>query len=88
MTLGTLSRILLLAALFAVQGVVDASLLSAHDLDTPGDKLLTFDSKSGLEWLDVPLTLGLSPNQVLSGAGGIFRAASVMRRTKKSWHWR
>jgi cysteine-rich repeat protein len=44
--------------------------LEEIDLLAPGDGLVTRDSASGLDWLDVPQTAGLTYNQVLGGAGG------------------
>ncbi len=44
--------------------------LTAADLNAVGDGLLTQDSDSGLEWLDLTLTDGLSVSQILAGAGG------------------
>lgn len=57
-----------------------ASLISA-DLLTPNDGLLTMDSQSGLEWLDVTATQGQSYDAVTSGYGGFvnlgFRYATI-----------
>ena len=47
----------------------NASLMEA-DLNTIGDGLLTIDSSTQLEWLDVTATMFLSVNEILSGAGG------------------
>ena len=45
--------------------------LTEVDLFASGDALVTRDSVTGLDWLDLPLTLGLSHNEiVLDGAGG------------------
>lgn len=46
------------------------ALLIERDLLAPGDGLVTRDTDTGLEWLDATLTLDLSTNQVLAGAGG------------------
>lgn len=46
-----------------------ASLIE-RDLFTPGDQLLTFDTTSGLEWLDLDQTTLMSSNDFLAGAGG------------------
>jgi hypothetical protein len=40
------------------------------DLFAPGDALVTRDTDTGLDWLDVPLTTNLSFDQVQGGAGG------------------
>lgn len=52
--------------------------LSVADLATAGDGLLTVDSDSGLAWLDVSLTRGMSLDEVANGAwiGQGFRLAT------------
>ena len=50
-------------------GVANASLIS-QDLAAPGDNHLTYDSGTGLTWLDVTNTYRVSPNDVLAGFGG------------------
>jgi PEP-CTERM motif-containing protein len=40
--------------------------LIEQNLNAPGDKLITFDDVSGLEWLDLTATLSFSYNQVLA----------------------
>lgn len=64
----------LLAFFFAACVVVGTTpaqaVLLERDLQRAGDALLTFDEASGLEWLDLPLTTGLSASAVLTGAGG------------------
>jgi hypothetical protein len=53
----------LLAGMFAVaMGGAQAALIES-DLNTVGDGLITIDTAAGLEWLDVPATLGLSFDQ-------------------------
>jgi len=47
----------------------NATLVST-DLALPGDGLLTYDSATGLQWLDLTATLGKSVNEVLGGYGG------------------
>lgn len=44
------------------------------DLGSPGDGLLTLDTSTGLRWLDVDATLGLTAAQVLAGEGGWIRS--------------
>ena len=44
------------------------AILMEQDLFAPGDKLITFDSATGLQWLDVDQTLGLSFNQDLASS--------------------
>ena len=46
-----------------------AALISA-DLLAPGDGLITRDTATNLDWLDLTPTIGLSFNQVAGGAGG------------------
>lgn len=59
---------LLLGSLAA--GVAQASTLSSQDLLQPGDGLVTFDSRTNLQWLDVTATLGVSQYDILGGSGG------------------
>ena len=40
------------------------AVLIERDWQTPGDALLTYDTDTGLEWLDVPATSDMSYNQV------------------------
>lgn len=40
------------------------------DLSTPGDALITLDTNTGLEWLDLTLTVGQSYSAVAGGSGG------------------
>jgi hypothetical protein len=42
----------------------------SQDLFASGDGLITLDTGTNLEWLDVTETFGLSADQVLAGAGG------------------
>lgn len=48
----------------AQAGLIELDLLAA------GDGLITLDTDTGLQWLDVTATTGLSVNQVLGGVGG------------------
>ncbi len=50
-------------------GAADATLISM-DLDYNGDNLITRDTETGLDWLDLTVTRNLSINQVLNGASG------------------
>jgi len=56
-------------ALLLAAPLASANLVS-RDLLARDDGLLTLDTATGLEWLDVSLTKGLSVNEVLGGAGG------------------
>jgi hypothetical protein len=58
----------LLAQLFLAQSAQAA--LIAGDLVTAGDGLITKDSRTGLEWLDLTATQGASFDAVASGLGG------------------
>ena len=57
----------LLLASFSLSA--NANLISI-DLFSVGDNLVTKDTKTGLEWLDLTETQNLSPRQILEGAGG------------------
>jgi hypothetical protein len=49
------------------------------DWKTPGDKLITKDTASGLEWLDLTVTKGMSFNQVVAATqeGGALRGFRI-----------
>ena len=69
------SRLLgaLCACLIFPPVIVSADLISV-DWKTPGDGLITRDTNSGLEWLDLTVTVGRSANDIRSQilAGGEF----------------
>src|SRR5215831_1623366 len=44
--------------------------LTSMDLLAPGDGLITRDTATSLDWLDLTPTVGLSFNQVAGGVGG------------------
>lgn len=69
-----LLTVVLVAALFMLSGPTAHAAVSARDWQTPGDGLLTLDTATGLQWLDVTVTQGLSWNAVTSqlGEGGRF----------------
>ena len=46
------------------------AVLQETDLAEPGDHLVTHDTATGLDWLDVPQTAGLSYDDIRGGAGG------------------
>jgi hypothetical protein len=74
------SPLTLLAQVFLAQSAQAA--LLAGDLVTTGDGLITKDSRTGLEWLDLTLTRGASYDALVSGFGGYttqngFRFASA-----------
>lgn len=60
----------LILLFFATAWNVSHASLIERDLFTPGDQLLTFDTTSGLEWLDLDQTTIMSSNDFLAGAGG------------------
>lgn len=64
-------RALILAFIITIGsfGSTDATPLTSADLFSIGDGKLTRDSISGLEWLDIPETFGLSKNDIDNGAG-------------------
>ena len=57
------------AVLLTVGGLASGELLEAN-LHAPGDGLITRDTRTGLDWLDLTETVGLSLNEILGGAGG------------------
>lgn len=61
-----LAALLLASPLTAIAGQA----LKSTDLISANDNLLTFDRNTGLEWLDVSVTKGLTVDQVLAGEGG------------------
>ncbi len=46
------------------------AILMSRDFISGGDELLTFDSDTGLEWLDLSETLDQSYNSIIGGYGG------------------
>ncbi len=69
----SIASVAALIFLFLGPGTAQAVLIEG-DLASPGDKLLTRDTASGLVWLDLTQTVNLSVNQVLGGAGGFIAA--------------
>jgi hypothetical protein len=55
--------------IFGITGTASADLVS-RNLNHPGDNLLTLDTATGLEWLNVPLTANVSYDAVSAGFGG------------------
>jgi hypothetical protein len=64
----TAAALVLLTSLAVNSG--QASTLSSQDLLHAGDGLVTFDSRTNLQWLDVPATQGVSQYDILDGSGG------------------
>ncbi len=73
------SPALLLLALLSASSIANAALSSRDLVFGTGDKLLTFDSGTQLEWLDVTQTLNHSFDNVVSqlGIGGQFAGFHV-----------
>ena len=61
---------LALVAIVATHGSNASATLVAVDLFTAGDGLLTRDTGSGLDWIDVTATVSRSYNDIEAGAGG------------------
>ncbi len=68
-----MKRIFLCAALLLGVSNANASLISANDA-VYGAGSLTQDSDTGLEWLDLTISRGLSYNSVINGVGNSFLA--------------
>jgi hypothetical protein len=62
-------RCLLLALAASLPALPAAAVLVSVDLFSAGDGLITRDTDTGLDWLDVPLTTSLSYDQIQAGAG-------------------
>ena len=52
-----------------LNATISSASLVATDFSTSGDNLLTYDSSTGLEWLDVTETTNLSYNDIINGVG-------------------
>jgi hypothetical protein len=64
----SLAAALVVGAMIAPQSAQAA--LFARDLNSVGDGLLTQDTATGLDWLDVTQTKGRSYDEVVAGVGG------------------
>lgn len=60
----------LAATIVAVSPFESGAALIGLDLSNPGDQLITLDTETGLEWLDVTATQGQSYASVAAGFGG------------------
>ena len=65
--------LILSMGLLLTPGTSEADLLEI-DLYTSGDKLITRDTGTGLDWLDLTATQGRSVNEVLADFGGFVSA--------------
>ena len=61
-----IGRSLAVTILLLVSGQVNATLISTDLVVGSGDSLITYDTVSALEWLDIPLTAGLTYSYVES----------------------
>ena len=68
-------------AIFGITTTSAQAVLMEKDLNAPLDKLITLDTDTGLEWLDVDATLGLSYNQAV---GSIFVISQGFRHANSS----
>jgi hypothetical protein len=57
-------------ALACLTAIPASAELTSVDLFVPGDGAVTRDRGSGLDWLDVDQTIGLSYQDIVAGAGG------------------
>jgi hypothetical protein len=57
-------------ALILLCSTPTSAALIEQDLFTPGDALLTLDDATGLRWLDLSTTVGLSFDDILANVGG------------------
>lgn len=65
-----IATIFLLATVGLLGSTAAEAELTQLDLSAPGDGLITRDSATGLDWLDVSATTGVSFNDVVAGSGG------------------
>lgn len=76
-----MTRFVALILLFIFPPITSRAALITSDLSAPNDQLITIDSLTGLEWLDVTATQGQSYNSVAAGFGGFiqlgFRYATI-----------
>lgn len=63
-------RLLVLVALLVFSATPARAVLLELDLFAPGDALVTRDTASGLDWLELTLTTSASFEDVAAGAGG------------------
>lgn len=64
LTLGTLALMVLSGVAYAHSAIASTVFIEV-DLETPGDAFVTYDTNTGLQWLDVPLTFELSVNEAI-----------------------
>lgn len=65
-----LKSLIVLCLLLLLQPInTSRATLVSMDLFTPGDKLLTLDTDTNLEWLDLTLTVGQTYDTVAGGFG-------------------
>lgn len=66
----TLKKAILLGAMVTIASATAQAALISLDLVSPGDGLITLDTATGKEWLDLTATKGQSYNAVAAGFGG------------------
>jgi hypothetical protein len=72
-------RDLLLVASLLMRSQASMAAFVSHDLHSSGDGLVTLDTATNLEWLDVTASLQRSYNDVVSqlGPGGNFQGSAT-----------
>ena len=60
--------------------------LEEADLLSPGDGLLTQDTETGLEWLDITMTLNLSHTEIMAGYADLVTAHRFRYATRAEVH--
>jgi hypothetical protein len=66
----TLKKAILLGAMLTISSATAQAALISQDLVAPGDGLITLDTATGKQWLDLTLTDGQSYDAVTAGFGG------------------
>lgn len=78
-------RKLVLAASFLIFSQASMAAFVVRDLHVVGDGLLTFDSVTNLEWLDVTASVGRSYNDVATQLGGGVTLLDFTTRRSVKW---
>jgi len=83
------SSIVALAALLALPAANAHAALIEQNLFAAGDKLLTLDDATGLEWLDLSLNIGRNYNSVSADLanGGVYAGFRYATRTEYETLW-
>jgi len=64
-----IKKSIIIMAAMAWSSVASAA-LTGVDLLSSGDQLLTRDTSTGLDWLDLTATINVAPEDILNGSGG------------------